>query len=226
MNNSDEWIIVGKKQKGTKNKNTKPKKEDKTETKVVHIPEKKEQRENKQVNNVQQNDVPVIVDTHEGMDIQLNSKYNVWIHDVNSKDWSINGYKTLCSIENVSEFWRFLNNINKIGLKFNNIFLMKDGIDPTWEHPDNRHGGVCSFKIELENSLPVYEDLCLHMISNKLNHDDSDINGISISPKNNWALIKIWNKQKGNDLTITLNKDIMIKYHDLSIKYKSNEPEY
>lgn len=182
-------------------------------------------QENDQVDNHQTNDQ---VDNNQdnGDSLLLNYEYDLWIHDITSKDWSINGYKKLCAIKTVSHFWKLFNNLTKLGIKFNNLFLMRSGTDPTWEHVNNRNGGVCSFKIELDRSLPVFEDLCIHMVCGKLNHEDNDINGISISPRNTWALIKIWNKNKKNDLTLTLNKDIMIKYHDLSIKYKTNEPEY
>jgi len=53
-----------------------------------------------------------------------------------------------------------------------------------------------------------------------------DINGISFTPKNNWAIIKIWNKDKNNDLTKLLHRDLLNKYKKVSIQYKKNEPEY
>jgi len=44
--------------------------------------------------------------------------------------------------------------------------------------------------------------------------------------KNNYAIIKIWNKDKTNDLSQTMNPEILKSYEELSIKYKSNDPEY
>ncbi len=106
---------------------------------------------------------------------------------------------------------------------------MKDDTDPIWEHPNNRNGGICSFKTDIENGMKVYEDLCVRMVCRVLTErqsDISDINGISISPKNNWAIIKIWNKNRSNDLSKSLSKYIIDTYHDMSIKYKENEPEF
>lgn len=161
-----------------------------------------------------------------GDSVKLPNNYVLWRHDINNKDWTINGYKILCRISNVSEFWKLFNNFDKLGLKFNNFFLMKDGIPPIWEHENNRNGGICSMKTEIENAIKTFEELAVYLCSNNLNNDMSDINGISISPKNNWAILKIWNRDKSKDLTGTLNQNIITKYQNMSIKYKSNEPEY
>jgi hypothetical protein len=152
--------------------------------------------------------------------------YNLWCHDIYNKDWSINGYTRLCNIETVARFWKVFNNLDKLGHKVNNFFLMKDGIDPIWEHETNRNGGICSFKVETDQSLNVYEDLCAHMVCNLLINNFEDINGISYSPKNSWVIIKIWNKDKNNDLSKVLNHDLLNKYQNCCIRYKANEPEW
>jgi len=161
-----------------------------------------------------------------GIDIKLPVSYCLWVHDNFMKEWTIDSYKKVCTITNVSEFWKLLNNMDKMGIGINNFFLFKEGIEPVWEHESNRNGGICSLRVITQNAVDVYQDLCSHLMCGKLNLTDEDINGISMSPKNNWTLIKIWNGDKHNDLTLTLNKDIMTKYHDLSIKYKQNAPEF
>lgn len=158
--------------------------------------------------------------------LELIDKYVLWCHDIYNKDWSLNGYTNLCTIKNVSEFWKLFNNLDKIGYKTNNFFLMKEGTDPTWEHVNNRNGGICSFKTEISNSLTLYEELCSYMVCNILVKNMDDINGISFSPKNNWAVIKIWNKDKKNDISKELNSQIREKYKNIGIRYKTNEPEY
>ena len=162
-----------------------------------------------------------------GEDIVLENKYVLWCHDINSKDWSLQGYNKICTISNVSEFWKLFNNLNKIGYKISNFFLMKDGVDPTWEHDANRHGGTCSIKTEIDESLNIYEELCSYMICGILSTEvNDDITGISFSPKNNWAIIKVWNGNKKYDLSLTMNKVLLDKYVNNSIKYKENQPEF
>lgn len=205
-----EWKLVGKK---FKNKTKKiPKNNIIIDSSMVE-----------EINSLTLEDPPNI---DKGTNICLPCQYVLWCHDIHSKDWNLSGYNNLCTISNVSQFWKLFNNIEKIGYRVNNFFLMKEGTDPLWEHENNRNGGVCSFKSDIESSIKIYEDLCVKMICNCLVNNPDDINGISVSPKNNWAIIKIWNKDKNNDLSKTLNPDILEIYKELSIKYKENEPEY
>lgn len=156
----------------------------------------------------------------------LPSRYIFWCHDIYNKDWSINSYIKLCLLETVSDFWRLFNNLDKLNYKTNNFFLMKEDTEPTWEHKNNRFGGICSLRADIVQSLIIFEDLAVLLMCSILNSNQDDINGLSFSPKNNWAIIKIWNKDRENDLTKTMNKKIIMKYKDFSIKYKGNEPEY
>jgi hypothetical protein len=155
-------------------------------------------------------------------------RYVLWAHDINNKDWTLDGYQKLCIITNISEFWRLFNNFNKYGYKFRHFFLMKEGVVPIWEHETNRFGGMCSLKVDIGSSINVLTDLCVHMMCNRLTDDSNldDINGISISPKNSWAIIKIWNKDCKNDISKNLLPSLIKKYEKMSIKYKPNKPEY
>lgn len=168
----------------------------------------------------------------DGRFISLGHKYVLWGHDIYDKNWGVNSYKKLYTISNVSEFWRLFNNFNKLGLRFMHYYLMKDGIFPIWEDPSNYNGGMCSIKIELdeaikkgEDDLSIWTDLNIKFVCDLLitnNGGVDEINGISISPKNNWAIIKIWNKNGSNDLTKTLSSDILEKYKGYSMRYKVN----
>ncbi len=161
-----------------------------------------------------------------GQNLQLPYTYTLWCHDIYNKDWSIKSYQKLFVMKTVSDFWSVFNNFNKLGMKYMHFFLMKNNIFPTWESVDNRDGGVCSFKADIEKAILVFEDLNVRMMCSTLNHDNDDVNGISISPKNNWAMIKVWNRDSKKDLTRTLYPDLLTKYVDYSVKYKVNEPEY
>jgi len=55
--------------------------------------------------------------------------------------------------------------------------------------------------------------------------DMSDINGLSICPKNVWCIIKIWNADASNDISKKMPPKIVDKFSKYSIVYKKNEPE-
>lgn len=166
------------------------------------------------------------VDHNNGCNISLNDTYTLWYHGLTDKNWDISSYKKMCTIKNVSEFWRMLNNFDKIGYRNRHLFLMKNNIKPMWEDENNKNGGVCSFKIEVHNSLEIYENLSTHMVLGLISDIPSDINGISFCPKGNTVFVKVWNKDRDNDLSLMLNKSILDKYGNLSIKYIPNKPEY
>ena len=75
------------------------------------------------------------------------------------------------------------------------IFCMKDGIFPNWEDPDNRSGGCLSFKITSIRVIDEWNQLLLRCIKDIIftEHND-ELNGISISPKKEFNIIKIWIK--------------------------------
>lgn len=221
MNNQEGWKVVGKAKKSRKLKNSNQYSDESTGSDTSDT-----------VNSI--NNKSVIIEASEvniikqdaGTTVNLPSTYNLWCHDIYSKDWSLNGYTKLCQISSVADFWKVFNNLDKLGYKNNNLFFMKEDTDPTWEHVNNRDGGICSIKIDLSKSLHAYEELCSHMVCDILSKMSDDINGISYSPKSTWAIIKIWNKNKNNDLTKLLTPYIMQQYQDCCMRYKQNDPEY
>ncbi len=162
----------------------------------------------------------------DGSDIYLPNKYILWCHETNTKNWEEKSYKKISIIKTVSDFWTIFNNFDKLDTETMHYFLMKNNIVPTWEYPDNRKGGTCSFRINIMNSLDMWEDFCSKMVIDKLIDDINDINGISYNPKNNWAMIKIWNRDNNKDISKTLPDSILNKYRNISIKFRINKPEF
>jgi hypothetical protein len=69
-------------------------------------------------------------------------------------------------------------------------------IFPMWEDENNKNGGVWSFKITKEEADDVWFKLCTYMIGENICENVEIckyINGISISPKKNFCIVKIWN---------------------------------
>ena len=72
---------------------------------------------------------------------------------------------------------------------------MKENIFPNWEDPDNRSGGCLSFKVTSIKVIDEWNTLLLKCITNQiLNEHNEEINGISISPKKEFNIVKIWFK--------------------------------
>jgi hypothetical protein len=76
------------------------------------------------------------------------------------------------------------------------LFLMKQGIFPMWEDPQNRMGGAFSYKVTNMKEIPsVWKTLMYLLCGGTLMvnpQHQQNVNGITISPKRNFCIIKIW----------------------------------
>ena len=159
------------------------------------------------------------------MDTAFDNEWNLWYH--NSKDdWTINGYKKIYSIKNISDYWKLYNNWDKFGgVNNKHFFLMKNNVTPIWEDPVNKSGGCWSFKINESNSQDLWNDLSLYLVTENMSLIKNDILGLSVClKKNNFSVVKIWNKNNSNNSLNLLNKDILNKW-GLDIIYIAHMPD-
>ena len=70
----------------------------------------------------------------------LNTKWILWYHSINDTKWNKSSYKNLFEINNLYELKCINDTISKLHLQNGMFFVMRDGIFPTWEDPDNRNG--------------------------------------------------------------------------------------
>lgn len=165
---------------------------------------------------------------------KFDDKWILWYHNPFDCNWDKDSYSEIYQIDSVNSFWKLKNsmeslpNINE-AMYF--ITRIKDGtvIWPNWEDPHNINGGFWSFKVGEEDTDEAWKYLNLYLFSNNItkNKEDSNcINGISISPKKCFSIIKIWNndsKKCDNDI---LNpnipyfniEDVVYKSHDTNIE--------
>lgn len=128
------------------------------------------------------------------MNYQTDDIWCVWYHSIKNSSWNNQSYKKIFEITNLYDL-KFINDtININFLKNGMFFIMKNNIFPTWEDPLNRKGCCISYKI-YDNLLPnKWNYILISLISNNIDIKDNEINGISIIPKNNYGIIKIWLK--------------------------------
>jgi len=69
---------------------------------------------------------------------------------------------------------------------------MVDPILPIWEDKNNINGGCISWKVDRKNSYKYWIDCVGHFLTQNLGRYTSKVNGISISPKKNSSIIKLW----------------------------------
>ncbi len=123
----------------------------------------------------------------------LKHSWTIYAHLPHNTDWSINSYKkimTINTVEDIIELYRYIS--NKL-ISSCMLFIMKNDIKPMWEAPENINGGCFSYKCNNSIITNVWKDLTYLLVGETLITDNSNIvNGITISPKKNFCIIKIW----------------------------------
>ena len=86
-------------------------------------------------------------------------------------------------------------NINELFVNNCMLFLMKEDITPLWEDSKNKQGGCFSYKINNKITYNTWKKTSFLLVgcllTNSISHYN-DINGITISPKKSFCIIKIW----------------------------------
>ena len=133
-----------------------------------------------------------------GADKQTHNLYDKWVlwaHLPHDTDWSISSYKKIMVIQTVESMVMLYSILPEKMVKNCMLFLMREGITPTWEDPKNRDGGCFSYKINNKNVQATWTHVSYGLVGETLAVDKKileSINGITISPKKAFCIIKIW----------------------------------
>jgi hypothetical protein len=158
----------------------------------------------------------------------LLGKWDLYYHLPHDKNWDLSGYTIIMnSIDTAEKVISLNETISENVVKNCMLFAMRSGITPMWEDPKNRNGGCFSYKVinkqvpELWKTLFYLlcgETLCIEEKHNK------HINGITISPKKNFCIIKIW-----LDTSLYQDSNMIVQIPNLTKQgclFKKHEPEF
>jgi len=151
----------------------------------------------------------------------FNDIWSFYFHDPYNIDWSINSFKFICNISNIEDFIKLYITFKEIIFK-GMFFIMREHVQPIWEDENNINGGCFSLKIYKDNIKEKLFELSGLLLGENLGKTDeisNNINGISISPKKNYYIIRIWIKD--NTFAVKQNYNIeMAKY--TTVLYKNH----
>jgi len=152
---------------------------------------------------------------------ETHTKWIVWYHNPSDKNWNIESYKDIVEISSLEDFCVLKNSWDSCLPKINEgmFFLMRKTnngcIYPRWEDKHNKNGGYWSFKVPKEHSSTAWFELMVYIIGEHGTNDPNNtmqINGISVSPKKNFCIFKIWNKDYNKS-----NKNILSNFDFLNM---------
>lgn len=125
----------------------------------------------------------------------LADEWCIWAHLPHDTDWSLNSYKNIYTIKTVEEAIAVSQAIPPRLVKNCMLFIMRKGITPLWEDPRNRGGGCFSYKVNNKIVTDCWKNLSYSLTGESLSKNanlQKQINGITISPKKNFCIVKIW----------------------------------
>jgi hypothetical protein len=158
----------------------------------------------------------------------LNDKWNMYYHLPENKSWDLASYTILMdNIDSVESVIAVNSKIHEHVVRNCMLFVMRDGITPMWEDPKNRNGGCFSYKVTNKHVPEVWKNLLYGLCGESLcikNEHNAYVNGITISPKKNFCIIKIWlNNTKLQDPNSIISIPNLLKQGCL---FKKHEPEF
>ena len=158
----------------------------------------------------------------------LKYKWTLWAHLPQDPDWTPKSYKPIVTFTTVEEVIAVISVLPDAMVKNCMLFIMRDGVMPMWEDPKNRSGGCFSYKVSNKNVCDVWRDLTYTLVGDSISTNmqfTNAVTGITISPKKNFCIIKIWMYDCNNQNPAVVTTDI----RNLPVQgclFKKHEPEF
>jgi hypothetical protein len=158
----------------------------------------------------------------------LHGDWTVYYHLPQDRNWDLGSYKVIMSNINQADKLIALNEQMPAHIvQHCMLFVMRKGIAPMWEDVHNRDGGCFSFKVGNKQVVDVWKSLFYAMCGETLFTDKRYaplVNGITISPKKNFCIVKIWMKN-----CTMQDSSLIVPIPNLMMQgclFKKHEPEF
>jgi hypothetical protein len=125
----------------------------------------------------------------------LSGTWILWAHLPHDTDWSLKSYMKIYEFNTVEQAITITETLPPVLVTNCMLFLMRKGINPIWEDERNRNGGCFSYKIPNKDVPDAWKQLSYSLVGETMSDDKKllpHINGITISPKKNFCIIKVW----------------------------------
>jgi hypothetical protein len=125
----------------------------------------------------------------------LSCSWTLWSHLPYDSNWSIESYKNVMSFDTVEAACAIIETLSESMIKNCMFFLMRTGISPIWEDEKNKDGGCFSYKVSHKYINITWKKIVYATVGNTLSANFEimqNVNGVTISPKKNFCVVKIW----------------------------------
>ena len=137
--------------------------------------------------------------------------WTIYFHSPEETKWTLNTFINLGSMKTWHQFWSIMEVLKTESFSEGMFFLMRDPSPPLWESHYHIRGGCYSFRCHKKNVAEIFVDYMIAAMINTASVDPKNfVNGLSISPKRGFNIIKVWNSDSTkfnspSDVNCTLN---------------------
>jgi len=158
---------------------------------------------------------------------KLSDKWILWAHLPHNTDWSLKSYIPISTFTTIEETIAVTETLPPILVENCMLFIMRQGVNPIWEDPKNRNGGCFSYKVLNKNVAKAWSELTYRITGGSISSSIpfvKSVTGITISPKKNFCIIKIWmtNCDHQNPAVVAPVKGLQAQ----GCLFKKHTPEY
>lgn len=157
----------------------------------------------------------------------LSSGWTLWCHLPHDTDWSLASYIKIYDFNTVEQAVSMTEMLPPKLVTNCMLFLMREGITPIWEDARNRNGGCFSYKVSNKDVPDCWRQLTYVLVGNSISSNKAllpVVNGITISPKKNFCIVKIWLANCKFQNAAVINEVTGITPH--GCLFKKHIPEY
>jgi translation initiation factor 4E len=175
--------------------------------------------------------------------IPLQTAWTFWHDKYQGPSQSASDYepnlRELCTFDTVQGFWNCFNvlpSVNELKTK-SSYHLMRKGIKPIWEDPENAQGGMWSIRIKKEDSEFVWREMAMAVVGEQFATvlaPDDDICGITISIRKTDNILQVWNKKAATNTQKILDRieallpkiELSGSFYKACAQHNSFDPEF
>ena len=120
--------------------------------------------------------------------------WTLYFHSPEETKWTLNTFISLGSMKTWQQFWIIMDTLKTDSFSDGMFFLMRDPSPPLWESHHHIRGGCYSFRCQKKDAAEIYLNYSIASMLGGLSTDPANsMNGISISPKRGFNIVKVWN---------------------------------
>jgi len=157
----------------------------------------------------------------------LSDAWILWAHLPHDTDWTIKSYTNIYEFNTLEQAVTITEMLPPKLIINCMLFLMRKGINPIWEDERNRNGGCFSYKIINKDVPDAWKQMSYLLVGETMSDNKKilpHINGITISPKKNFCIMKVWVANcLFQDATVIRDADGVSSHGCL---FKRHVPEY